>query len=580
MTDSAEPAPAGSRAALCILLALVVLSPWPFGSVHLRTTQAIAFISLTTALVAFLWDGWHGRLFLPPRPILWTLLALWALAAFQLIPLPASLHHWLAPASAFVWHPTEPAAAAVLGPGPHPISIWPDATRRWLAFATGVVALALAAAPALRDRTLLRRAAFTIVISGLTVALYSLAARVLFGNKLYGVFDVPTVAPFGPFVSKNHFAGYVELTALLAVGLAVGLAEEARRGPGWLSWIDTPPAPRIVAASGVAAALILAVPVSLSRGGVLSLTAGLGTFVLIQLGTRRSRPAPARAIAGAVLLLGLVVVTLAVALPETARDRILTLTEATTEQSGSYRLVVWRSTLGLIAASPLVGTGFGAYRDALPRFKVGAGQFLVEHAENDYLETLAEGGLVAGTLLATVIGFVVVLGFRIVKAERSRVPSALRSAAVAGLVAASVHAAFDFNQRIPSNALCVAALTALLLAPTMRSVGTPDRRRQAAVLSSTGLALIIALTTPWAWKANGSVARMSADAAPRLRRSAAETALQGRLRERPAHGTTWVQLAWIRRPDSASQVGPLSQWGTDLDPSNLGLRRAAEALQP
>ena len=65
---------------------------------------------------------------------------------------PQALHRWIAPGSAAVWHPDVPAAAAVLGPGPHPISLYPEATRRWLAFATGVIALALAAAPALRER--------------------------------------------------------------------------------------------------------------------------------------------------------------------------------------------------------------------------------------------------------------------------------------------------------------------------------------------------------------------------------------------------------------------------------------------
>ena len=58
---TATPAPAGSKVALAVLVALVVLSPWPFGSVHLRTTQAIALVSLATALGAFLWDGWRGR---------------------------------------------------------------------------------------------------------------------------------------------------------------------------------------------------------------------------------------------------------------------------------------------------------------------------------------------------------------------------------------------------------------------------------------------------------------------------------------------------------------------------------------
>jgi len=121
--DPALPAPAGSDVALAVLVGLVVLSPWPFGSVHLRTTQAIALVSLATALGAFAWDGWRGRgqLPLPPRALLWPLLGLWTLAVFQLVPLPEGLHHWLAPGSAAVWHPDVPAAAASSAPVRTPV---------------------------------------------------------------------------------------------------------------------------------------------------------------------------------------------------------------------------------------------------------------------------------------------------------------------------------------------------------------------------------------------------------------------------------------------------------------------------
>ena len=148
------------------------------------------------------------------------------------------------------------------------------------------MALALAAVPALRVRRLLLRATVAIVAGGVAVALYALVAKLAFGNKLYGIWSVPTVAPFGPFVNKNHFAGYVELAALLAVGLASGLASEARRGPDALSWIESRRARWVVAAWGAAVILILAVAVSLSRGGVVSLAAGLVTFAGLRLGGR------------------------------------------------------------------------------------------------------------------------------------------------------------------------------------------------------------------------------------------------------------------------------------------------------
>ena len=147
----------------------------------------------------------------------WWLLA-WGIGVVQLIPLPLPLHQLLAPGSAEIWHPSEPAAAAVLGAGMRPISIYPDATLRWLAFSAALVGLALVARTALHTRERLLLVASVIAGSGLLITVYALIARLFFGNRLFGFLEVPTIAPFGPFVSKNHFAGYVEMAACLAVG--------------------------------------------------------------------------------------------------------------------------------------------------------------------------------------------------------------------------------------------------------------------------------------------------------------------------------------------------------------------------
>ena len=116
----ASRAPAGSKLALAVLVALVVLSPWPFGSVLLRTTQAIALVSLATALGAFAWDGGAARCGSPPRRSCGRSLGLWLLAVFQLVPLPAALHRWLAPGSAAVWHPDVPRRGRRPRPRPAP----------------------------------------------------------------------------------------------------------------------------------------------------------------------------------------------------------------------------------------------------------------------------------------------------------------------------------------------------------------------------------------------------------------------------------------------------------------------------
>ena len=113
--------------ALAVLVGLVVLSPWPFGSAHPRTTQAIAILTLVASLVLLIASGDRGDLRVP-HLILWPLVGFWLLVGLQLVPLPQPLVEVLAPGPSAVWYPDDAVAAAVLGSGPHPVSVHPEAT--------------------------------------------------------------------------------------------------------------------------------------------------------------------------------------------------------------------------------------------------------------------------------------------------------------------------------------------------------------------------------------------------------------------------------------------------------------------
>ena len=386
----------------------------------------------------------------------------------------------------------------------------------------GLLTLSSLAAPALRQRRLVVRAAMAVIGGGLVVAVYGIVARTLFGSLLFGKIAVPTVSPFGPFVSKNHFAGYVEMVALLAMGLALGFMEEAQRGREALSWVGSSRAGRIVTALGVAAALALAIPVSQSRGGVLSLVAGVAA--LFVLGTRRGEPGTLgkrRWVAGMALLF-LIVAAQAV-LPPEASQRIASLSSSSTDPSSAYRLGLWRDTLRAFAASPFVGQGLGAFQDALPRFKQGAGALRVEHAENDYLEFLVESGVVGALGLAA---FLWLVGQGVPKATDHRgVEHGLRLGATAAGVALAVHSLVDFNLHIPASASLACFL--LALASGRREPRSLDVRGASAV-GVCGL-LVLALAS-----ASVPSLRVATPRNPGVRRIQSERPSGQALRERTA----------------------------------------------
>ena len=457
------PAGLGSRTALTTLVVLVVLSPWAFGSVDPLPTQSIALVSLTVALAALVWDARRGMLL--PTPIaLWPVAGLWLLAVAQLVPLPEPLHRLIAPGSAAVWHPDVPAAAAALGLGPRPISLHPEATRRSLAFATGILALALVAAPSLRDRRRLLRAASAIVAGGVAVALYGLVATPRVHEQAVRDLERPDRRALRPVREQEPLRRLRR-----ARGAARGRSRHRPRERGAprarLPELDRE-LPRAFRRRRVGrrgdpdprgARLPLARRCRESRGRARGVRRP-APLVTTRLAAVSSRPV------GLASGAALVLVALVYVLPAEARDRVLTLAGVTSDQSGSYRLVVWRDTGRLARSSPWVGSGFGAFEDALTRFKTAAGELAVEHAENDYLELLAEGGCVAAGLVVALAALALTRGLRGAASHGDRLARGLATGAAAGFVAIAVHSVVDFNLRIPSNALLCVALFAFVQA--------------------------------------------------------------------------------------------------------------------
>lgn len=581
-------------AALGVMTALVVLSPWAFGSTLLVVTRGIVVIAAASALTFGL-RGSGATTTAPgvPGGVVWWLGA-WVLGVVQVLPLTEASHALIAPGSSFLWNPAEPTAAAVLA-STGTISVDPAGTARWLATTAAIVGLALAARHGFGSRERWLKICALAVAGGVAVAAYGLVARLLFGPKIYGWFAVPTTAPFGPFVSKNHFAGFVVLAACLALGLAVGLADEARRDSSRLSWLDSRRAGWIVAAWGAAVALVVAVPVSLSRGGSLSLAAGLVAFVLLRasLSGEHHRSAVLRLAAPALAVVAGLGLLIAV-LPEEAHSRLGTLAHGS--RADQVRLALWTDVSRLIASSPVVGSGFGAFGEAFLRFdRVSSGE-RVTHAENDYLELLAEGGLVGWALIT--VG-AVLLGreaLRRARQDQHRLSRGIRTGAMAGLAALLVHSAVDFNLRITSNALLAGLLLACVLAPGPWSEGAtkgPDgsnpghlpatglRSRWRCVLLPVPLAVAlgIGLWGPWTVPRIGAgVLERAAASAGDLRRAATERDVVTVLRRRPADAGAWLALAWLRLPDRPADTAALARRAVELSPGDSRVRAQAGVL--
>ena len=284
--------------------------------------------------------------------------------------------------------------------------------------------------------------------------------------------------PVGCFVNRNHFGGFLALLAPVALTLFVDDLRGRRKL--WAALAAT--------CFGVMAA---ATVLSLSRGAVLVFgVATLATGCLLQF---RGARGPGRAVAGTVLVLGLLVA----AIPNPAvRSRLQSLAHPLATASAHTRLSNWRECLRVWPHYPLLGAGANALRIVFPQSRrTSSGGWLV-HAENEYIELWVEGGLVGSALAGTLLILAVQRMRR--SGASSALPMVLSVGVPAAVIAAAAHACLDFPLHVPLYAVTLGSLLGLRLAPaeTATASGAPQgaqRMAAAAAPAVVGLALIAVL---------------------------------------------------------------------------------------
>jgi len=147
--------------------------------------------------------------------------------------------------------------------------------------------------------------------------------------------------------------------------------------------------------------------------------------------------------------------------PDSVVDRIAqSSTDQSTETFFTSRGWIWRDTVSIIKANPFFGAGLGAFQTAYPIYSQSNGSLLVGQAHNDYLQVLADGGIIGGLIA---LWFIILISRAIARGLKSRDAhlAGLALASGAGIFGLLVHSLFDFNLQIPSNALLFLLFSAL-----------------------------------------------------------------------------------------------------------------------
>src|SRR5580700_2561290 len=288
-----------------------------------------------------------------------------------------------------------------------------------------------------------------IMIFGFLVAVFGILQHLTFNGKLYWFREMRYGGiPFGPYVNRNHFAGFIEL--VLPVSLVPLILGKVRKERWYLV--------------GIFALLpIGALFLSASRGGVVSFAVEIGVLVLMIL-LRRSGGQHVLA-GGIILLLALLLVSWLGVKQVLDRFSSLQSLEVTSSKRASMRLDTWH----IFLAHPWAGTGLGTLQTVFPGYETNYDGKIVNHSHNDYLEGLAETGVAGGLCCATFLGSLLFVSLRLLLQRDKPFVAALHLSGLVGCNGFLVHSLVDFNLHIPANALLF-----LLMAHLATSTVTPS----------------------------------------------------------------------------------------------------------
>jgi O-antigen ligase len=260
---------------------------------------------------------------------------------------------------------------------------------------------------------------------------------------LFQAFAGPSAAiATGTYTNRDHFAGLLEMILPLALLYGVSLFRR-RSGSAF----------RICALLLVTTLLALAIAYSLSRMGFLVMLAV--SFVVAVLALRSKWRWPYAGLIGVAVLAAVLFLS-----PGQLVDRFVSIPVGD-QTGGEIRLGMWRDTLRLIAEYPLLGCGLGTFESVYLKHQTVAANYSVAFAHNDYLQALAELGIIGFAILAAVLTAVVMPIFRRAWQMGQDDRRYLLIACCGAWIAIFLHSFVDFNMYIPANAMTLAWITGI-----------------------------------------------------------------------------------------------------------------------
>jgi O-antigen ligase len=435
------------------LCALLVFSVVAFGAV---SSWALSASVLFSGFILVLWlaDAWLKKEFtFNTNRLQLPILGLILIGLVQLLPVRSP----------------DVSSGSLSIPAVASLSLAPYATRLAVVQLIIYFVFFSAALRFINDKNRLRKTVLFVIIFGSVMAFFGILQRFVSVETIYGLRLTNQANPFGSFVNGHHFAAFMEMTVGVALGLLFGKATKANK--------------RIFLITAVVI-MGMAIVFTSSRGGLLSL---LGVIVFVVAANLLRKPAgdtdsavedgksyrrSLTFIGGGLALITILFVTVLMLGGDTALLRGVGLQNPNDPSNG--RIHFWQTALQIFRDRPIFGAGLDSFGTAFTHYDTWNGFYRVEQAHNDYLQILADAGILGFACAATFIFLLFKKGWQIIGESANHFRRGTAVGALAGCFGILLHSFVDFPLRTTSNALFFLTLAVLATA----SISQPKKSRR------------------------------------------------------------------------------------------------------
>lgn len=446
------------RLAFGFLLFVIAFSPLAFGTVE-YWSKAVAQLGVAVGLIFCLFGLWRSGQPLLRVPGLLPLLLLLGLLLLQLVPLPVGVLQVISPQS---WEAYRPVYEQAGGDGWLSISVHRKATlQEFLLLGAGVMLYVLTL-QVLRSGPRIKRVLGFVVALGSVIAFFAILQQFSSDGRIYWFRPAPGGSPGGPWININQYAAFIEALCPLALALFLFYRPPISADMSWrerfVSFFSSARSNLHLFLGFAFILLAFSVFVSLCRGGIITILLSMLLFAVLKGVAQRGF---GRVSVWVVFCLVLLAVSWFGWQP-IAEEFDKAIGEDWTIQDG--RTTLYADTLGIIKDFPLVGAGFGTFVDVYPSYQTIVTDRVFEHAHNDYLELLTDGGVLGFALGVWFVGTIVLHGWRRAIRRRDRYAVLVGIGALTSIGALLMHSVVDFNLQNGAIGLYFFFLCGLLVA--------------------------------------------------------------------------------------------------------------------